>query len=80
MAIAKVTVRNSFLNGVIEEFYCINVDFSDLEELEYCADECCGEYVELHSDIIRQCLPDVDDEVIAEAFSYTMEEVEYDEL
>lgn len=80
MAIAKVTVRNRFLVGVVEEFHCIDVDFSDLEELEYCADECCGEYLEMHSDIIKQDLPDLTDEIIAEACSYTIEEVQYDEL
>lgn len=80
MAIAKVTVLNSFLHGVIEEFICTDVDFSDLQEVEYCADECCGEYLEMHHDAIKSNFPDLTDETIAEACSYLMEEVGIDEL
>ena len=80
MAIAKVTVLNSFLPGIIEEFICRDVDFSDLQELEYCAEECCGEYLNMHHDVIRINLPDLTDETIAEECNYMIEEVNVDEL
>lgn len=71
----KVTVSNGFFHGIIEEFYCSNIDTSDLQEMEYCAEECCGQYLELHGDLICAMTPDVNFETIAQACTYLIEEV-----
>ena len=70
----KVTVGNSFFHGVIEEFITA-VDISDLDEVEMAAGECCGEYLELHGDLIHALTPDIDWETIADACFYSIEEV-----
>lgn len=70
----KVTVSNSFFNGIIEEFIT-HADVSDLEEMELAAEECCGEYLNLHGDLIQALTPDQDWDTIAEACYYIIEEV-----
>jgi hypothetical protein len=69
----RVTVRNSYLHRITEEFICSGVDVSDLEEMEYCAEECVGQYLDMHTDIINRL--DVDFETLAEACYYSIEEV-----
>ena len=66
----KVTVSNSFFHGITEEFITY-ADVSDLEEMELAAEECCGEYLNIHGDLI----PDQDWNTIAKACYYTIEEV-----
>ena len=78
MATIKVTVGNSYIHNLKEEFFCVDVDMSDLEEIEYCAEECCGQYLDMHGDIINTL--DVNWETFAEACYYTIEEVNPNEL
>ena len=80
MSVIKVTVANAYLHNLKEEFYCIDVDMSDLEEVEMAAEECCGEYLDMHADAIYAICPDVGSEAIAEACSYIIEEVNSNEF
>ena len=75
MRAIKVAVGNRFIPSVIEEFICFDVDISDKNEMEYCAEECCGQYLDMHGDIYNAVLADVDWETFAEACYYTIEEV-----
>ena len=45
----KVTVGNHLMKGVNEEFLCAQVDTSDKEEMDYCAQECVGAYIDMYS-------------------------------
>ena len=80
MRIIKVTVENAYLHNLKEEFYCIDVDMSDFEEVEMAAEECCGEYLDMHADAINATCPDVSFEEVAEACSYIIEEVSPNEF
>lgn len=80
MSCLKVTVSNNYLPHIIESFYCIRVDISDPDEVEMCADECCGNYLDMHHDIIIANCPDIASEELAEACYYIIEEVSEDEL
>lgn len=75
----KITIGNRFLPNVIEEFIT-SVDIADLEEVEMAANECCGEFLNTHSDIYNSLLPDIDWEAYAEACFYSIEEVNINEL
>lgn len=44
----KVIVGNHLMGGVEEEFLCRNVDISDLNEMEYCAEECVGAFIDMY--------------------------------
>lgn len=68
----KVTVGNGFVPNLIEEFIT-HVELSDLDEVEMAAEECCGEYLDMHSDVWHTL--DANFETIAEACYYTIEEV-----
>ena len=70
-----VTVRNKFMPNISENYWCPFVDLSDLQEVENCANECCGNFLDTHGDIIYAMLGDVPFEQIAEACYYTIEEV-----
>ena len=72
-----ITVGNSYFHGVTEEFIT-RCDITDLEELEMAADECCGEYLDLHGDLIHALTPDCSWEEIAEACYYSIEEAPYE--
>lgn len=72
MKMLKITVLNGYLN-IIEEFFCRDVNISDPEEVECCAQECCGQYLDMHSDIINTI--DADWDSIADACNYIIEEV-----
>lgn len=72
MNTVKITVGNSFAHNLTEEFLT-RVDLSDLDEVEMAAEECCGEYLDMHSDLWNTL--DVDLEVIAEECFYIIEEV-----
>ena len=80
MNIIKVTVGNSYLHGLIEDFICSNVDTSDTEEMDYCAEECIGAYIDMHGDAIFALAPDVDSEELYEACYYEIEEMDANEL
>ncbi len=73
MGSIKVTVGNSYLFSVVEEFICTNVDILDKEEMEYCAEECVGQYLEMHNDLIN--ILDADWDSVVEACYYSLEEV-----
>ena len=70
----KVTVGCDYFPGICEDFITF-VDTSDLEEMEMAADECCGEYLDLHGDLIHALTPDVEWEDLAESCWYIIEEV-----
>jgi len=76
----KVTIGNSYLHGLIEEFICDRVDITNKEEMEYCAEECVGAYLDMHADVIFAKLPDVNSDEIYDACYYTIEEVTPNEL
>jgi hypothetical protein len=73
----KITITNKFI-GITETFICYAIDMSDPNEVDYCISECCGQYLEMHEDVIHNC-PDVDFETIAEACEYIVEELNNDE-
>ena len=75
MATIKITVGNSFLHNISEDFLCRDVDISDEDEIEYCAYECCGQYLEMHADAIHALCPDLDSETIEEACYFIVEEI-----
>ena len=72
----KITVGNSFAHNLTEEFIT-HVDLSDLDEVEMAAAECCGEYLDMYSDLWNTL--DADWETIADACHYIIEEVSEDE-
>jgi len=74
MGVIKVTVGNSFLNGVIDEYMCHNVDISSQEEMEYCAEECVGAYLDDHHDLYIALCSDIEFDLFAEACYYLIEE------
>jgi hypothetical protein len=78
MNAVKITVSNSYFSQINEEFYT-HVDLSDLDEVEMAAEECCGEYLNLHGDLIQALTPDLDWEQLADACSYIIEEVSENE-
>ena len=53
MAMLKVTVGNRYMGGVVEEFICLNVDISELEEVNYAIDECVGDFVDMYRDFFN---------------------------
>lgn len=53
MAMLKVTVGNRYMGGVVEEFICLNVDISELEEVNYAIDECVGAFVDMYGDFFN---------------------------
>lgn len=69
-----VTVKNTFLHGVEEVFDCRGLDMSDLDEVQYCIDECCGIYLDKHLDKILKNNPSLLPEVVAMECNYTLEE------
>jgi hypothetical protein len=71
----KVTVTNTFIPKLKEEFICHNVDITDKDETDYCAEECCGIFLDMHGDEIQRNCPDVDWDTIAEKCSWMIEEV-----
>jgi hypothetical protein len=73
----KVTVGNDYAPHIIEEFFT-RVDIKDIDEVEACAAECCGQYLDMHGDIWY--MVDVDMEEIAEACWYMIEEVSAHDL
>lgn len=80
MSTLKITITNGYLCNLVETFICPNVDMSDPEEVEYCIDECCGQYLDMHSDAIYAICPDVNSETLAEACEYLVEEVKSNEF
>lgn len=77
MATINITVRNPFSPNLTEVYTCFDVDISDLNEVEYCASECCGQFLDEHEDIWNAL--DTPFETIAEACEYIIEETtEYD--
>lgn len=69
-----VTVKNRYLHGISEEFLCSAVDVSDLNEMEYCAEECCGAFLDMYeSTFAREC-PDVEWDSFVEACYYSIKE------
>ena len=78
MVTVKVTVGNELTPGLVEEFIT-RVDISDLAEVEMCASECMGVYLEMHEGVWPTI--DASFDVIADSCFYTLEEVvENDEL
>lgn len=73
----KVTVGNEYAPRLIEEFFT-RVDIKDIDEVEMCADECCGQYLDMHNDVWHTL--DTNFEEIAEACWYTIEEVTVHDL
>lgn len=73
----KITITNKFI-GVTEVFICYAIDISDPNEIDYYVSECCGQYLEMHEDIIH-AKADLDFETIAEACEYIVEELADDE-
>lgn len=73
MTSIKVTVKNTFLNGVEEIFDCRGLDIEDFEEVQYCIDECCGIFLERHMDHILKTHPNLSEETIAQECNYIME-------
>ena len=73
MGTIKVTVVNGYLYDIVEEFICYNVDVSDKEEMEYCAEECCAKFLDMHHDALN--VIDADWETIEEHCAYMIEEV-----
>ena len=65
----KVVVGNPHLHGVKEEFICSQVDVSSYSEMEYCAEECVGAYVDMYSRFFDQNAEAIND------CWYTIEEV-----
>ena len=53
MAMLKVTVGNRYMSGVVEEFICLDVDISELEEVNYAIDECVGAFVDMYGDFFN---------------------------
>lgn len=74
MNIVKITVTNPYFYGLTETFIT-KVDLSDLTEVEIAADECCGQYLDMHHDVIVAKCPDVAYEAIAEQCNYIIEEI-----
>lgn len=75
VATVKVTVTNKYLRQT-EVFICRDVDISDMNEVEYCAEECCGAYLDMHHDVIRMECPDISSEEIEEACEFIVERVD----
>lgn len=73
MGTIVVTVGNRYLHGITEEFICRNVDVSDYDEMEYCAEECVGEYLDMHADVIHSL--DVSYDALYDECYYSIEEV-----
>ena len=69
-----ITIGNEYFPGITEEFCHPFVDITDLEELDYIIDECCGIYLDLHDDLIQAFPSEGTREEIAEACFYLVEE------
>lgn len=78
MGIIKITIGNSFLHGIHEEFICSKVDILDLEEIDYCVSECIGHFLENHEYDLNQFEVSLD--TLVDNCYYTIEEVVSDEF
>ena len=78
MGTIKITVGNSYLHGIQEEFICSNVDIADLDEVDYCVSECVGQFLENHEDIFNQL--DISYDKRVDSCCYIIEEVFPDEF
>ena len=76
MATIKVTVKNQYLKREKEEFICSNIDTSDLKEMEACAKECCGKFVELKENLINKLTGYLTPEQFISSCYYVIEEVD----
>ena len=75
MKALKITITNDYFPHVIETFMQPAVDILDRDEVEYAIEECCGEYLDMHGDVINMLTSDIDFETIAEACRYIVEEI-----
>ena len=69
-----ITVTNCYCPFIIETFRT-RVDISDLNEVEMTADECCGQYLDMHHDYYQTQLADLDWDTFTEGCVYVIEEV-----
>ena len=60
-----IIVTNRYCPFITETFRT-RVDMSDLNEVEMAADECCGEYLDMHHDYYQAALADLADLGIAD--------------
>jgi hypothetical protein len=70
----QVTIINHNIKFPSQEFICSNVDISDLDEVDYCAQECIGRFVELYEEALGHSLTEREAEAIAAGCSYFIEE------
>ena len=70
----QVTIINHNIKFPSQEFICSNVDLSDLGEVDYCAQECIGRFVELYENTLKHPLTEREAETIAAGCVYFIEE------
>lgn len=78
MANVRITVTNKYLPAAGAVYIHRNVDISDFDEIDYCAEESCGRYLNAYRDQLFAVNPELDWETIAAACEYLIEEDEYD--
>ena len=71
MRTIKITVGNHYIANKTEEFLCAKVDITDLDEVEYCVEKCCAEFLCMYED----ARPDLDWETFSQGCYYTIEEI-----
>ena len=75
MSNISITVTNRYLPNITEIYVHYNVDISDFDEVDYCAEEACGKFLNEYRDALFATCPDLDWETIADACEYLIEEV-----
>jgi hypothetical protein len=78
MATINITIKNNLFHHTVDEFLCRDVDISDLEEVNYCVEECIGAFIDIHEDALKNI--DAEWDTIMDNFHYTIEEVMPNEL
>ena len=76
MSNISVTVTNRYLPNITEIYIHYNVDISDFDEVDYCAEEACGKFLDEYRDTLFATCPDLDWETIAAACEYLIQEVD----
>lgn len=73
MNMIKITVWSSIMPNHTKEYFCRGVDITDLQEVEMCASECMGKY--LDNEPLWYATNATWDEIV-DSCVYTVEEVD----
>ena len=75
MATLKIVISNIYAPTINETFIQPQIDMSDLDEVSYAIDECCGQYLDMYDSVLSALAPSISREKIADGCAYIVEEL-----